>query len=650
MELSFHPLSLQDRDLILKYTWNADLQNCDLAFVNLIAWQFLYQTEVAEWNGFLLFRFYADGHLAYQMPLGQGNWGEVVELLHHDACEKGHPLLILGVTEERKHYLQDICPSKFMVNDNREYADYIYTREALATLAGKKLQPKRNHVNKFRRLYPQYEYRPLTPELIPLCLKLDEEWAAQKTDPSEQRAVAAETRAIRRALGHFEELGIIGGTIFVDGKLVAFTYGGAINEQTFDVCVEKGDTAYDGIYAIINHEFVKHLPENFQFINREEDLGIAGLRKAKLSYIPARVLMKYSMWSACSLQERCVCQTENEEELHVKWQTRALWKLCFGDSDTFLNLFFTRKYRPENNSFFSKDGKVVSALQRLPYTLNYGGLDVPVAYVAGASTLPEQRGRGLMTRLLAAAHERMYEEGKVFSLLIPADSGLAGFYARSGYGCCRKLEGLPMAAGCGKEELCFSVYQDFTEEFCNEIGVYMERAYRRMPAAVLHPADDLSVVLQDLADSGGRVVVAHRGDTAEAMAGVLLVAPVEAGWQIKECLADDEAVAEGLRKYAVAECASGQALSNEDFLVQLRVIRVFDALKLYARVHPEIRLSLSVRGDVLSGHEEAVGYLIADGQCTRLEQPAPEALEYEVTALPELLFPHGGPYMRLMLN
>lgn len=207
-----------------------------------------------------------------------------------------------------------------------------------------------------------------------------------------------------------------------------------------------------------------------------------------------------------------------------------------------------------------------------------------------------------------------------------------------------------MAAGCGKEELCFSVYQDFTEDFCNEIGEYMERAYRRMPAAVLHPADDLSVVLQDLADAGGRVVVAHRGDAAGAMAGVLLVAPVEAGWQIKECLADDEAVAEGLRKYAAAECASGQALCDEDFLVQLRVIRVFDALKLYARIHPETSLSLSVRGDVLSGHEEPVGYLIANGQCTRLEQPAPGAAEYEVAGLPELLFPQGGPYMHLMLN
>ena len=273
MALSFHTLSLEDRELILSYTRNADLQNCDLAFANLYAWQFLYQTEIAEWNGFLLFRFYADGHLAYLMPLGQGSWREVIEQMHQDACQLGHPLLILGVTEEMKHYIQGICSSKFVINPNREYADYIYLRESLATLAGKKLQPKRNHTNKFRRLYPDYEYRPLTRELIPLCLQLDEEWAALKTVPGEQRAVESEKKAIRRALDHFEELGIIGGTLFVGGKLVAFTYGAPINDSTFDVCVEKADTAYEGAYAMINQEFVNHLPEQYRYINREEDLG-----------------------------------------------------------------------------------------------------------------------------------------------------------------------------------------------------------------------------------------------------------------------------------------------------------------------------------------------------------------------------------------
>lgn len=649
MALSFHTLSLDDRDLILKYTRNADLQNCDLAFANLYAWQFLYQTEVTEWNGFLLFRFYADGHLAYLMPLGQGNWREVIELMHQDACLLGHPLLILGVTEEMKHYIQGICSSKFVINPNREYADYIYLRENLATLAGKKLQPKRNHTNKFRRLYPDYEYRPLTRELIPLCLQLDEEWAALKTVPGEQRAVESEKKAIRRALEHFEELGIIGGTLFVDGKLVAFTYGAPINDSTFDVCVEKADTTYEGAYAMINQEFVNHLPEQYRYINREEDLGIEGLRKAKLSYMPHQVLMKYSMWSSCSLQGKCACEMRSDDELHVEWQTRALWKLCFGDSDLFLDLFFSKKYKPQNNSFIRKDGKVVSALQRLPYRMSYAGLDVAVAYVAGASTLPEQRGRGLMTQLLAEAHERMYQEGKVFSLLIPANEGLVDFYARSGYVCCSGVENTEDRHSVSSLSVSCEDPVQISDELREEMADFMEQAYRRMPAAVLHDADDLQVILQDLSDSGGRVWMA-RGESNNRLCGVLLVLPQDKGWLVKECLATDRTVAARMKETAQKELCPEKELAEETYCTQIKVIRVSDALKLYARVHPEADFTLEVTGDSLSGNAAPATYLIRGGQCTRLETCGPADCRYTVEELPRLLFAQGGPYMRLMLN
>lgn len=649
MELSFHTLTLADRELILRYTRNSDLQNCDLAFANLFAWQFLYQTEVTEWNGFLLFRFFADGHLAYLMPLGQGNWAEVIEALHRDACRLGHPLLLLGVTEERKHYLQGICSSKFFINENREHADYIYLRETLATLGGKKLQPKRNHINKFRRLYPDYEYRPLTRDLIPLCLELDEAWAAQKNDPGEQRAVVAEREAIVRALEHFEELEIMGGTIFVDGKLVAFTYGAPINQETFDVCVEKADTAYDGAYAVINNEFVRHLPENFRYVNREEDLGIEGLRKAKLSYLPEKVLMKYSMWSSCSLQEKCACQAGRDEELHVQWQTRALWKLCFGDEELFLDLFFSRKYQPENNSFLMKDGKVISALQRLPYTMNYEGIRVPVAYVAGASTLPEQRGRGLMTGLLAEAHRRMYEDGKVFSLLIPADEGLAGFYTRSGYVCLSQPAACSGSAAVETDAWEISEYAAYSDGLCSRLAEFMEDAYLRMPAAVLHPETDLEVVLQDLFLAGGRVFLASKKEGG-ACAGVLFAAPVTGGWQVKECLPAGSEVAQWLRRTAAESLCPGFPLQEESFLVQIRVIRVYDALKLYARIHPEADFCLEVSGDVLAEGSETKRYLIRDGQCTSVDPSVRVDRSCTVAELPQILFSQGGPYMRLMLN
>lgn len=647
MTLSFHPLTLTDRDLVLRYTWQAQLQNCDLSFANLYAWQLLYQTEVTEWNDFLLFRFQADGHLAYLMPLGNGNWAEVIELLHRDACTLGHPLLLLGVTDEMKHFFQGICSSKFFVNENREHADYIYLRASLESLAGKKLQPKRNHINKFKRLYPDYKYLPLTEELVPLCLQLDREWSARKDAPSEERSVSSETVAIERALGHLNELNIIGGCLFVEGKLVAFTYGAAINDNTFDVCVEKADTMYEGVYAMINNEFVKRLPGNFTFINREEDLGIEGLRKAKLSYMPHQVLMKYSMWSSCSLQGKCGCVMRNNEELHVEWQTRALWKLCFGDADNFLDLFFAKKYQPQNNTFVMKDGKMWSAVQRLPYTMSYAGMDVPIAYLAGACTLPEQRGKGLMTDLLAQAHRKMYQEGRVFSLLIPADEGLAAFYAHSGYTICSEMEMPVRPVSIAPENLILKVYQKLTSELCTEIADFVEQIYRRMPAAVLHDASDMCVVTQDLFDCGGKVLLARNADNGRIL-GVIFAQPNQQGWVVKECLSVDEAVERRLREYAASEW--GGIWNNECFLVQVKVIRVFDALKFFARLHPDADFVLTVTGDVLSESQKPHTYLIRHGQCSLC--PSVESAQHScsVEELPNILFPQGGPYMRLMLN
>ena len=430
---------------------------------------------------------------------------------------------------------------------------------------------------------------------------------------------------------------------------MAFTYGAPINDSTFDVCVEKADTAYEGAYAMINQEFVNHLPEQYRYINREEDLGIEGLRKAKLSYMPHQVLMKYSMWSSCSLQGKCACEMRSDDELHVEWQTRALWKLCFGDSDSFLDLFFSKKYKPQNNSFIRKDGKVVSALQRLPYRMSYAGLDVAVAYVAGASTLPEQRGRGLMTQLLAEAHECMYREGKVFSLLIPANEGLIDFYARSGYACCKggveDVSRLSVAP--------FSVsdisHTQLSEAACEEMVDFMEQAYRSMPAAVLHDKDDLQVILQDLSDSGGRIWVA-RNDGSQRLCGVLFLMPQNKDWLIKECLAANSVVADELKRAAQNELCPEKGLMDETFYTQIKVIRVFDALKLYARVHPEADFTLEVTGDLLAGDAVPAVYLIRNGQCSRLEQGTHADRSYTVEELPQLLFEHGGPYMRLMLN
>jgi hypothetical protein len=252
----------------------------------------LYHTKFAIINNFLVFKFWAGDELAYMMPVGEGNLEETLNELIEDARQEGEPFCMLGVCSCMREDLEAIMPGQFGFTVDRDYADYIYLRSDLATLKGKKFQSKRNHINKFRNTYPDYKYSPITKDRIQECLELEAKWC-KANDCDQQEGTGNERRALIYALNHFEELGLTGGILHVNGQIVAFTFGMPINKETFGVHVEKADTSIDGAYAMINYEFANHIPEQYIYINREEDLGIEGLRKAKLSYHPETILEKY---------------------------------------------------------------------------------------------------------------------------------------------------------------------------------------------------------------------------------------------------------------------------------------------------------------------------------------------------------------------
>ena len=288
--IPFKDLTLEDKETIIKYTMNSDRRNCDLSFSNLCSWRFLYDTQFAEVDGFLVLKFWANEKLAHMMPIGEGDLKKVVEDLEVNANEEHKELWMLGVTPDMKEEIEKIMPGKFVFTPNRDYADYIYLRTDLATLSGKKYQAKRNHINKFKKTY-NYEYVDLTPEHIQECLRLESEWCKQN-GCEEQEGMLNENRAIIYALTHFEKLGLTGGLLRVDGKIAAFIFGMPISHDTFGVHVEKADINIDGAYTMINYKFANHIPEQYIYVNREEDLGLEGLRKAKLSYHPVIILEK----------------------------------------------------------------------------------------------------------------------------------------------------------------------------------------------------------------------------------------------------------------------------------------------------------------------------------------------------------------------
>ena len=290
--IEFKDLTVEDKDTITSFTMNSCRRNCDLSFSNLCSWRFMYNTKFAVIDNFLVCKFWLHGRVSYMMPVGQGDpEKELIEKLIEDSQLEGEPLRLMGVCQGMKKRLNDILPGKFEFTTNRDYSDYIYLRSDLATLTGKKFQSKRNHINRFKKEYT-YKYVPITPDRVQECLYLEAEWC-KANDCDKQDGTGNERQAIVFALEHFEELGLSGGILYANDKIVAFTFGMPINKETFGVHVEKADTTVDGAYAMINFEFANHIPETFTYINREEDLGIEGLRKAKLSYQPETILEKF---------------------------------------------------------------------------------------------------------------------------------------------------------------------------------------------------------------------------------------------------------------------------------------------------------------------------------------------------------------------
>lgn len=640
MIIPFRPITAADADLLRSYTMEGKCMNCDMNVANLRGWQFLYHTEYAVVEGFLVLRFVADGHVTYMKPMGKGDLRHVLELLIADARSLGDTLRMACVCPCAQGLMEESMPGAFTYSVDRDRADYLYLREKLVTLSGKKLQPKRNHISKFKRTYPDYEYRPLTADLVDDCIRLGEEWC-KTNDSCMQRAMQAEQRMIDYALHHIDELHIVGGTLWVEGRMVAFTFGARINAEAFDVCVEKADTAYEGAYAMINNEFVSRLPEDITYINREEDLGLEGLRKAKLSYQPDLILDKMTATLTA-------VPKETEEEMRVRFETRHLWERSFADPRAFIDLYFREKYRKERNEVIVRDGRVVSALQKLPYPMTYGGRMLPASYISGACTDEAYRRRGLMGELLHQTHRAMQNENAAFSFLIPATADLAAYYAKFGYTPCFRFGWKTVAAGALDGSLLVDVVDQKGTE---EVMPYLRDKMQERPMCVQHPLSDLRAVVDDMRMAGDTMWEARRGELTVAVA----ICRAEAdGVLLRECVYDDEAVREGLIAAIAAHYGRTEVDVLDttgtvgDYFGMARIINAEAMLTAYAALHPELDTAMNVTDDLLTENNGC--YHIYKGTCVRLAEPCADAEPFTIAQLTHRVLTEENPLMSLMMN
>ncbi|NCB62251.1 MAG: DUF2156 domain-containing protein [Clostridia bacterium] len=276
-----------------------DERGCEYNFTNLYAWSRPYQQKIARLDGRLLVS--ADGLAGpcYLWPVGSGDVKPAIEALWADAKERGEPFRLACLTAEHVQELERLWPGGFLSEPDRDGFDYLYEVDRLAELGGKRLHAKRNHINRFVEQNGDWVYEELTGASLPDCMRMDEEWyrrSREREGAEEAQDLNDEGVALRAAMEHFAELKLEGGLIRVYGEVVAFTIGDRLNSDTYNAHFEKAYGELQGAYAIINREFsawVRKKYPDVKYINREDDMGVEGLRKAKESYYPDRMVEKY---------------------------------------------------------------------------------------------------------------------------------------------------------------------------------------------------------------------------------------------------------------------------------------------------------------------------------------------------------------------
>ena len=298
--LCFKPITLDVKALIDSYTKPWVLECSDLSFANLFIWGADGKMEYAEQDHVLYIKLDFEGvpmFLWAPIPM----YGAEVD--YRKAIDDGIAYMknagveptFRSVWTPFRDKMLAAAPELFSVPTDIAW-DYVYTMESLATLKGKKLHGKRNHINKFLSKYPDYEYRTLDQTMVEDCIALYDLWISEKdADAEPDSSMEAERESVLLALNHMKELGLSGGAIYIEGKLCAFTVGERLHPHMQLIHIEKANTEYEGLFPMINQQYVLHECQDVELINREEDMGIEGMRKAKRSYNPVKMIEKYML-------------------------------------------------------------------------------------------------------------------------------------------------------------------------------------------------------------------------------------------------------------------------------------------------------------------------------------------------------------------
>lgn len=290
---NFREIELSDKVWIDELLSKSDFMGCEYSFANNVAWRRLNDSVISRYKDFYLISTSDDDNIYLTYPAGEGDILNFIVLFNNFCKNNGKKFILSSVSSENLEFLKENFYDKIEeIKSNPDYYDYIYNADDLINLRGKKYHSKRNHISNFKK--QAWEYKELTPDLFDDCIEFITKSYNRKNDSDDFSSVV-EQYAINTFFNNFEYMNLRGGVLYQNNDLVGVTIGERINSDTLVVHIEKAYTSVNGAYPTICNEFAKANASNLKYINREEDLGIEGLRKSKRSYNPCFMLEKHTV-------------------------------------------------------------------------------------------------------------------------------------------------------------------------------------------------------------------------------------------------------------------------------------------------------------------------------------------------------------------
>ena len=537
MSLEFKKIEINSIQEMLPFYAMRHNMTCDSVFLESYVWKDYYNVRYAIWeNKALLWLMENEGRCFSAMPLCReedlpGAFAAIEEYFNE---ELGYPLVINLADEYAVKYL-NLPEDKYLVEEQVDSRDYLYNGDAMRSLAGKKLHKKKNRVNAFKREYEgRYEYRRLCcSDSHDVWVFLDR-WRQQKGEEVEEH-LDYEVKGIHDILKNCSEFSIHMGGVYIDGQMEAFTIG-SYNpvEHMAVIHIEKANPEINGLYQFINQQFlIEEFPEA-EWVNREDDMGLEGLRKAKMTYYPADYARKYLVEQLLNgskgyhWAEQIANTTAGSVLTYLdaedKDETKHLWHMCFPeDSESFIEYYYKEKTK-DNEILVKKDnGLLISMVQYNPYAVKLRGRLWKLDYLVGVATEESRRREGHFRDVFVKMLHDEEAAGKPITYLVPVNPAV---YAPMGFTFIGNVASYELTEK-AKQTLTRTVCQD-TPEDCGRAAVYMEQwlgaryeMYTRRDAAYV------SRLIKELASENGTLEFLEQD-------GRLVGLDAYWGWEVRE--------------------------------------------------------------------------------------------------------------------